>query len=178
MRIKAPVLAPEFVTRDIDGKPISLQLLKGNRLMLSFFRDVACPFCNLRVYELSSEYDSLSKNGMHIVTFFRSNVSQVREFVERRPRPFILVADPDMRVYQPYGIEHAWVGVLRAMMLRMPRLLAGMRLGQPRLLGSDPNLLPADFLIDSFGYVRHAYYGRDLGDHMPIETIRQFASSQ
>lgn len=176
MRIRTPTQAPEFTTRDIHGQPISSTYFRGNRLMLSFFRDVACPFCNLRVYELSSEYESLSRNGMQIVTFFRSSNAQVRQFVARRPRPFIMVADPDMHVYRPYGIEHSWAGVMRAMMLRIPRLLAGMRLGSPRLMGRDPNLLPADFLIDSFGYVRHAYYGRDLGDHLPIDTVRSFAS--
>lgn len=176
MRIRPPVMAPDFEITDITGRSWSLGQFRGHRLMLSFFRDASCPFCNLRVYELADEYNALSRQGMHIVTLFRSTGAQVRQFVARRPRPFIMAADPEMRVFRPYGIELSWGGMLRTVMLRMPRMMAGLRLSGGGISGSGPNLLPADFLIDSFGFVRRAYYGRDLGDHLPIEDIRAFAA--
>lgn len=176
MRLQPPVKAPSFEIEDVHGEPIRLDGMRGQRVMLSFFRDVACPFCNLRVYELSNEYEALSQRGMHVIAVFRSTQSQVREFVARRPRPFRMVADPDMHVYQPYGVEHSWSGVMRAMVMRFPRLMSGMRLGRPRMLGADPSLLPADFLIDGLGYLRKAYYGRDLADHLPMQDVRDFAA--
>lgn len=140
------------------------------------FRDAACPFCNLRVYELSNEYAALQAHGLEVVVFFRSGSEEVQRFIARRPRPFRLVADPQMAVYGPYGIERSMLGTLRAMMRRLPRLMQGLRLGQSRLPAGDPSLMPADFLIDERGRVRRAYYGRDLGDHLPLVEVQTFAA--
>ena len=175
MRIHSPVLAPDFEIDDIHGQRLRLGDLRGNRVMLSFFRDAACPFCNLRVYELSNDYAALQAQGLEVIVFFRSDREAVQRFVARRPRPFRLVADPQMAVYAPYGIERSMLGMLRAMMRRLPRLMRGLQLGQARLPAGDPSLMPADFLIDERGYVRRAYYGRDLGDHLPMAVVHAFA---
>lgn len=176
MRMRTPVPAPEFRTQDIHGTPIYLDALRGKRVLLSFFRDAACPFCNLRVYELSNEYPRLSAQGMEVVVVFRSTREAVQRFIDRRPRPFRLVADPDMAVFAGYGVERSVLGLLRAMYQRMPRLLRGLGLGRARLPASSPTLMPADFLIDERGYVRRAFYGRDLGDHLPLEAVHRFAA--
>jgi peroxiredoxin Q/BCP len=144
--------------------------------MLSFFRDAACPFCNLRVYELSNEYEALTANGLHVVTFCRSSDAEVQRLVARRSRPFRLVADPQMAVYGHYGIERSMLGMVHAMLRRLPRLMRGLRLGESRLPAGDPLLMPADFLIDERGFIRRAYYGRDLGDHLPMSEVHVFAA--
>lgn len=36
---------------------------------------------------------------------------------------------------------------------------------------SDKPLIPADFLIDEHQNISKAYYGKDFGDHLPIEEI-------
>jgi hypothetical protein len=40
---------------------------------------------------------------------------------------------------------------------------------------STGNLMPADFLIDEKGNVVETYYGKDAGDHIPMERIELFA---
>lgn len=35
--------------------------------------------------------------------------------------------------------------------------------------------MPADFLIDEKGNVVETYYGKDAGDHIPMERIELFA---
>lgn len=176
MRINTPFMAPEFEARDVSGQPVSLAALRGRRVLLSFFRDAVCPFCNLRVYELSNEHASLQAAGLEVLVFFRSSHEDVTRFVTRRPRPFAVVADPGMQIYGRYGVEHSLTGLMRAMMRRLPRLLRGLRLGGARLPAGDPSLMPADFLIDERGYVQQAHYGRDLGDHLPLDTVQAFAN--
>lgn len=176
MRIRVAVPAPTFRVNDVHGRPLSLEDLRGRRVLLSFFRDAACPFCNLRVYELSNEYAALRERGMEVVVVFRSSPEAVRRFVARRPRPFRLVADPELAAFAGYGIERSAGGAIRAMVRRMPRLLRGLWLGRGRMPVAHPTLMPADFLIDERGYVRHAFYGRDLGDHLPLEAVRHFAT--
>ena len=46
MRLKAPSHCIDFSTQDIHNQPFRLADFRGNRVLLSFFRDAACPFCN------------------------------------------------------------------------------------------------------------------------------------
>jgi hypothetical protein len=38
--------------------------------------------------------------------------------------------------------------------------------------------IPADFLIDGEGTIADAYYGREIGDHIPYERDDDFARSE
>ncbi|TAM63676.1 MAG: redoxin domain-containing protein [Rhodanobacter sp.] len=48
-----------------------------SKVLLSFFRDAGCPFCNLRVYELSTEYEKLRARGVEVIAFMASKASQM-----------------------------------------------------------------------------------------------------
>ena len=48
MRLVAPRPAPALQLMDIYGKPVVIGG-RGRRMLLSFFRDAACPFCNFRI---------------------------------------------------------------------------------------------------------------------------------
>jgi len=39
---------------------------------------------------------------------------------------------------------------------------------------NDVALIPADFLIGTDLVIQTAYYGKDIGDHLPIEEIYRF----
>ena len=66
-------------------------------------------------------------------------------------------------------------GKIRAMMLRLPALMSGMGMVGMRGMATG-NLMPADFLIDEQGMVVETYYGKDVGDHIPMERIELFAA--
>lgn len=175
MRIAAPTRAPSIPLQDIYGKPITLGAGGGRRTLLCFFRDAACPFCNLRVYLLTAHYAALQKLGIEVVAVFASTADDVKRFVARSPRPFRVVADPTMSAYTEYGIEHSLWGKLKALILRVPDLIRGLRLVGFAGLNTN-NIMPADFLIDETGKVVEAYYGRDAGDHIPFDRIELFAA--
>ncbi len=172
MRISAPSPAPLMVLIDIDGQPVGIGG-SGRKMLLSFFREANCPFCNFRVYELTHNFQHLSEMGLDIVAVFASGEPDVRKFIARQPRPFRMVADFDRRAHERYGIESSMGGKLRAMFRRAGAMLRGLR--QTGLAGmATGNLLPADFLIDEQGRVVETYYGRDAADHIPLERIERF----
>lgn len=39
---------------------------------------------------------------------------------------------------------------------------------------NDVTVLPADFLIGPDLVIQTAYYGKDIGDHLPLEEIYRF----
>ncbi|MGH8401716.1 MAG: redoxin domain-containing protein, partial [Gammaproteobacteria bacterium] len=103
MRLMAPSPAPTLNLVDIYGKPIIIGNA-GRRLLLSFFRDAACPFCNYRIYELTQHHKNLSALGLDIVAVFASTREEVMRFVARHPRPFRVAAEPSRVAYETYGI--------------------------------------------------------------------------
>ncbi len=174
MRLLAPVKAPALDLLDIHGKPIVIGG-NGRRTLLSFFRDAACPFCNFRIYELTQRHEALSSLGLDIVAVFSATQEEVMRFAGHRPRPFSLAADPASAAHEAYGIEHSFWRKLRAIVLRVPTLIKGLRLVGFAGLRTG-NLMPADFLIDEHGRIVETYYGSDAGDRIPIARIESFLS--
>lgn len=172
MRLIAPAPAPRLQMADIYDTPVTLGR-GGRRTLLCFFRDAACPFCNLRIYELSQHHRSLTALGLDVIAVFASPSEAVKRFVARQPRPFRVIADPDSVAYRAYGIERSFWRKLRAVATRVPDLLRGLRLVGVAGLNTN-DILPADFLIDEDGRIIEAYYGRDAGDHIPFERIELF----
>ena len=171
MRLFAPETAPALDLVDIHGQPITLHRA-GRLTLLSFFRDAACPFCNFRIYELTSRHAELAARGLDIVAVFSASQAEVLRFAGQRPRPFPLAADPTSGAHQIYGIERSFWRKLKAIVTRVPTLLKGLRL--VGLVGLNTgNLMPADFLIDQHGRIAEAYYGRDAGDRIPLQQVER-----
>lgn len=91
----------------------------------------------------------------------------------RKPRPFQIVADPNLQTYEVYGIERSFWRKMKATVTRIPSLLRGLRIVGLAGLNTN-NLLPADFLLNESGNIVEAWYGRDAGDRMPFEQIELF----
>jgi peroxiredoxin len=173
MKVLAPAQAPRVSLVDINGEPVVVG--NGRKLLLSLFREATCPFCNFRVYELTHNYKGFSALGLDIVAVFSSNREDVLKFIAKQPRPFRMVADPEARAHQAFGVDSSFWGKLKAMMLRMGAMMRGMATVGMRGLATG-NLMPADFLIDEHGRVVETYYGQDAGDHIPMERLELFVA--
>jgi len=172
MKILAPAKTPQIQLVDINGQPV--QIGNGRKLLLSLFREATCPFCNFRVYELTNNYPGLVDLGLDIVVVFKSGREDIEKFIAQRPRPFRMVADPEGNAHQAFAVSTSMWGKLKAMMLRLPSMMKGMGMVGMRGMATG-NLMPADFLIDENGTVVETYYGKDAGDHIPMERIELFA---
>ena len=179
-RLKAPTEAPLVQLKDVNGSPIEFG--KGQRTLLTFYRDPACPFCNFHLYLLTSKYKELQPLGLNIVAVFSAEPREVKRFILARPRPFPVAAEPSYSAYNIYGIERSFSRKLLAVLRHPLMWLRGMaKVGFLRSLVASggintSNNLPADFLIDEDGKIIEAYYGRDAGDHIPFERVEYFAS--
>jgi len=176
MRLQAPRTAPDFQTHDIHGEPIRLEQFRGRKVMLCFFRDAACPFCNFRVYELTHQYKAWQRRGVEVIAVFSSTAEEVREYVARHPRPFRLIADPDLTLYNQYGVERSGSALLKAMLFKLPRIIRGVMTGGRPSKNPNVTLVPADFLINEKGHIVETWYGRDTSDHIPLKQVQRFIS--
>jgi thioredoxin-dependent peroxiredoxin len=108
-----------------------------------------------------------------MIAVFQSPAEKLSQYVGRQEPPFPLVAVPPQRLYAAYGVEHSSGGLLAAWAFRSREIARaifshGFR---PGSIEGGIHRIPADFLIAPDGRIRVAYYGRDIGDHVPIETI-------
>lgn len=171
MRLFAPAQAPALDLVDIHGRPIAIGG-NGRLTLLSFFRDAACPFCNLSIYELTNRHAEMCRLGLDIIAAFSASQAEVLRFAGHRPRPFPLAADPTSRAHEIYGIERSLWPKLKAIVTRVPTLIRGMRLVGVAGLNTG-NLMPADLVIDQDGCIVEAYYGSDAGDRIPLERVER-----
>lgn len=177
MKLKPPCPAIDFTSHSIEEQQVSLSELRGKPLILSFFRDAACPFCNMRVFEYTKKFEEWDELGIVVIAVFSSSNNQIREFVTQHPRPFITIGDPQLSIYNKYGIEESANGLLKALLFRFPRIINGFRLGA-KADPKKPNgkLIPADFLISPSGKIVDLWYGGNASDHMPMKRIERFVS--
>lgn len=175
MRLQTPQMAPRVRMTDIKGRPILLGG-SGRRTLVCFFRDAACPFCNLHIYRLTSRHDELKRLGVDVVALFCSTPEEVQRFVSRHDRPFPVIADAESRAYDLYRVERSTLRKIKAIVTRIPSLLRGLRIVGLSGLFTN-NVVPTDFLIDEDGRIAEAHYGIDAGDHIPFERIEAFAAA-
>lgn len=163
--------APLFNHLDLFGKRVTLNQFSGKKVLLSFFRGAACPFCNLRVRELILNYEELGKRNIEVLAVFHSSPEEIFKFAGKQKAPFPILPDPTFSLYQVYDIESSLWGKLKTMG-NLPKVWKMMFGGFFNLNSmSDPNTLPADFLIGEDQRLEMAYYGKDFGDHIPLQLL-------
>ncbi|MES9833660.1 MAG: peroxiredoxin-like family protein [Candidatus Thiodiazotropha sp. DIVDIV] len=165
--------APAFDTHDIRGRSVKLIGTHPGVTLLSFFRYASCPLCNLRIRELIQTYDQFISRGIRILAVLQSPSERIAHYVERQSPPFSLIPDPDLRLYQMYGVESSWQGFATAWTVGIPRVFKAVVANGflPGSVENELNRIPADFLINHDGQLTDVYYGRDIGDHMPLQRI-------
>ena len=178
MQVFSGVKAKSIKLQAIDGSMFDSENLLGKPHMLSFYRFASCPFCNLRVNELVKRFDEFG-DDFTIVAVFDSPLDNLIRHTEGHRAPFYILADEKNKYYKEYGIEHSVSGMLKGMFLRMPTLLKGLFKGYiPTTFKGSLTTMPADFLIDREGTIQLTYYGKDEGDHLPFDKVKEFSLKQ
>lgn len=175
-RLRTGMAAPSFGVIDAFGQPVMLEGYRGGSILLSFYRYASCPLCNLRVHELVAHHDEWRERGLHLLAVFESPAEHIRRYLDRHDAPFPILPDPERRLYRQYGVQPSWGGLLRVMTHHFPMVYeAVVRKGfLPGRMDGDWAMVPADFLIGPDLRIAEAFYGRHIGDHMPVTQIRQY----
>lgn len=169
--LKSGDRAPSFAGLSHDGKTVALEDYRSRKLLLSFFRYGACPFCNLRMTFLIDAYPRWQEQGLDIVAVFESPAKRLLETVASQPIPFPVIPDPTRALYKQYAVTASWLGYL-AGTLRLRTVRDALKRGfYPGRAEGAIAQLPAEFLINPDGMIARSYYGKDIGDHLPIDQI-------
>ena len=91
-KLKTGDLAPSMVLPSIDGTTFDMSLMKGKRVIFTFFRFSSCPFCNIRIDRLMKRWEEFPE-GTVMVGVFDAKIEELTRRLGKRNIPFTIVAD-------------------------------------------------------------------------------------
>ena len=112
--------APAFTGKDQDGGKISLADYKGRKLVLYFYSEAGTPTCTLESCNLRDHSALLKKNGLEVLGVSPDEEKAQKKFEQKYNLPFRLIADPENKITEAYGVRdrkklfgREYMGILR-----------------------------------------------------------------
>jgi peroxiredoxin Q/BCP len=96
--------APVFTGIDQDGKKVSLNDFKGQKLVLFFYPEDDTPTCTIQACNLRDNYALLKKKGFKVIGISPNDARSHQKFREKFNLPFTLLADPEHKIIDRYGV--------------------------------------------------------------------------
>lgn len=109
-------------------------------------------------------------NAGVLVVSFSARTEAARAWLEETCPSFIMLLDPERKVYRAYGLKRSWLRIWNPVAawdyIRL--LLSGQRV---RGIEADPYQLGGDFIVDTKGVLRLAYRSRVATDYPPVADL-------
>ena len=166
-------LAIDFDVEDIYRNKIKLSEFHGRAVMLCFFKEACIGDRKSLIHFLTNNYEQLQDAGVEVVTVFSETVSRLKSTFKKRPRPFAVIADPKLELFDKYELKDV-VGSSPVSKRKSISKIGNLFSGKMQWLNSDIEITPAQFLITDEGQVRRSWHGRDDLDYIPMEKIDSF----
>jgi len=119
-QLKEGAVAPMFKGKDQDDKWITLDDFKGKKVVLYFYPKDDTPGCTAEACNLRDNYEELLARGFAIVGVSPDDEKSHAKFRSKFDLPFSLIADPEARILNAYGVwgeknmyGKKYMGVLR-----------------------------------------------------------------
>jgi thioredoxin-dependent peroxiredoxin len=180
MRLDINISAPDFKLKDIFGRMIDLQLYRGKRVFIGFFRHAGCPFCNIRVHALLKKHEEFKALGLEMIFFFESPENLLlKSIFHKEVSPIPLISDPKKTIYTQYGIETSgYKSAVSHLTSFVQTAFKARKLGVPiHAMAADESIstIPAEFLLDQNLQIKKVHYAENLNDRLGMEMLELFA---
>lgn len=96
--------APAFTGIDQDGNKISLSDFKGQKVVLFFYPEDDTPTCTIQACNLRDNHALLQKNGFKVIGISPDTIKSHQKFRDKFNLPFTLIADPEHKIIDKYGV--------------------------------------------------------------------------
>lgn len=96
--------APAFTGVDQNGKKVSLKDFLGKKLVLYFYPQDDTPACTTEACNLRDNYALLKKKGFVILGISPDDAASHLKFRKKYNLPFPLLADPQHKIIEQYGV--------------------------------------------------------------------------
>jgi peroxiredoxin len=145
--------APAFMLPNAVGEEVSLdRLLARGPVVISFYRGVWCPFCNLEQRALQQNLPQITALGASLVAISGMTPDHSMSLVERLGLTYEVLTDSGLLVARRYGLVFELPEYLQEAYAAMGHPI-------PQFNGTAEHTLPipATFVVDTGGIIRFAY---------------------
>ena len=147
--------APAFTGKDAAGNKVSLADYKGKKLALYFYPQDDTPTCTTQACNFRDNIALLKKEGFSVVGVSPDDEKSHQKFEKKFGLPFPLIADPEHKIIDKYGV---W--------------------GEKQLYGRQyMGLHRTTFLIDEKGVIRKIFLKPRSKQHAE-EIVKAWAALQ
>lgn len=127
--------APSFKGKNQVGASVSLKDYLGKKLAIFFYPEDDTPTCTEQACNLRDNYALLKKEGIEVVGISPDDVNSHERFIGKFELPYTLVADPQKKIIEAYGV---W--------------------GEKNMYGRKyMGLIRTTFLVDEKGVIKHVF---------------------
>lgn len=155
--LKAGDRAPAFTLNDPEGKPVSsAELLAQGPLILSFYRGVWCPYCNLELQALQETLPQFRALNASLVAISPQTAANSRKSQRQNQLDFPILSDRHNEVAAAFGLRFALPDYL-------VELYKGLKNDLPAF-NDDPAWtlpMPARYVIGQDGVIAYAEINPD-----------------
>lgn len=136
--------APDFTLIDQDEATVSLQDLRGQKVIAFFYPAAMTPGCTTEACDFRDSLAPLQAAGYTVIGVSRDEPAKLRQFRERDALTYDLLSDPDHAVHETYG---AW----------------GEKMNYGKVV---EGVIRSTFVIDEDGVLAHALYNVKATGHV------------
>ena len=96
--------APKFSAKNQKGELISLENLKGNKVILYFYPKDNTPGCTAQACNLTENISALKKEGFIVLGVSPDGEKSHNKFIDKYNLQFDLLVDEDKKLCNEYGV--------------------------------------------------------------------------
>ena len=144
VRLAAGDSAPGFTLADADGGKLSLESLRGKRVIIYFYPAAMTPGCTKQACDFRDSNADLSDAGFAVIGISPDAPAKLAKFRDAEGLTFPLLSDPDRSVLVAYGAY-----------------------GEKMLYGKKSvGVIRSTFVVGAGGKIERAYYGVKATGHV------------
>lgn len=155
--IKAGDRAPQFTLKDEDGNELSsAKLLAKGPLIVTFYRGVWCPYCNIELQAMNEALPAFQALGASVVAISPQTPVNSRKSVRTNALNFPVLSDVDGQTGADFGLRFALPDYLIDLYKNLKNDLPA--------FNNDPNWtlpMPARYVIGQDGIVLYSEVNPD-----------------
>ena len=149
--------APSFSLKDPDGKVVSSpELLAKGPLVVSFYRGVWCPYCNLELQALQGALGDIERFGANLIAISPQTAPNSRKSMRDNKVTFPILSDPKSEVAAAFGLKFKLPDYLVELYTKLKNDLPN--------FNDDPSWtlpMPARYVIAQDGVIAYAEVNPD-----------------
>ena len=97
-------VAPDFTLPDQNGVMHALKDFRGKKMILYFYPKDMTSGCTKQACGFAERYPQFTERGVEILGVSKDSVASHKRFEEKYGLPFTLLADPERKVIEAYGV--------------------------------------------------------------------------